>query len=284
MEDAIMINEVRQIINEELSVSSEVVKLAKELKLEILRQKKMGRKEKENIIAGDFKYTFWGVSFLVYYNIIYLNRTDELKSLVLPNGGGWCDVDEKEMFVVLVYVREKNEFYEYTGSLQHELTHIYQHTMAWKRKGQMFKIDNPVYEKAIKLISSNDNIEGMIGYALYYCRKSERDALVNGFYKELVENKIPNPLDYLSRTNLYYNLKSFKENIIDTDIYYDFYETVLKKEFNKSLEWFLKIVKNGYQSYLNKIGKVIAKYEKDYLPKTRMTHFTGKVGKIKTEE
>ena len=89
------------------------------------------------------------------------------------------------------------------------------------------------YNKLNSLTNSDDFYEQVIGYTYYYYIKAERNAIINGMYRYIIDantnGEIVNPLQMIKDTQYYNNIQIIKKVINDNngnldnndDVYYD---------------------------------------------------------------
>lgn len=272
---SILINEVKKVVTEELGVSNAVSDMTKEVIRKIVENCKGVRKRYDgSAINGRVLIDLWGTKYLVGYNLFCVADENDIKGLDADMFEAWSDTTKFEMVIPLFYIKNKNKYLDYDGSIQHEVLHVYQST---KTTALLKRTSKEIYQKAVAMINSDNGVESIVGFVLYYNNKFEQDAFANEFYRKLKEQNVLNPLDFLKTTTIYQNITVIKELVIDTDQYSRLLSKVVKDNFGKGYFWFLNMAKSVYSTYITKLGKVIAKYEKERHPQGKLVNIKKKI-------
>jgi hypothetical protein len=275
-----LITEIKNIIKEELSISDEVLKAKKTIISAIIKDSKAREKEVSPIAnyvkRGQFNEVLFEKDYLVKYEVYYVNNDWGYKYVLEKCPGGYSN--SSEIFIHLVYVKEKNQYIDVVGDAQHELGHIYQAI----RKNKWLlsnKLTGDIYKKACDLKNNGTTLaEQLVGYTLYYNNNFERDAFANGTYSMMVDNNVTEPIKYLKQTVNFQNVLAI-ERVLETGNYKEGIDAVAKSAFGKSYAWWANIARRMVSTYKVKMGKVIAKYQKEYLsPDKKLIGNNKKIG------
>lgn len=151
--------------------------------------------------------------------------------------------------------------------LRHEEKHIFQLLMGRQiNNWHMNNFGRTIYAKAIhvlknkKLFTDNDFI---VAYLLYTQSDSKTDAFVNQLYQQLVEANGTEEDKVIKNSSVYtYYLKSRQYiNIIENNR--STFESIIN-QYGLPYDKYIKMINKALDRTIKKIGKVIAKYNKDY--------------------
>lgn len=255
-----LITEIKQVMVEELGVSKEVAKTANNILQQII-------KDSHTIPYSDrksnsFNYNLMDNIITVHYELSYVDNEEDI---VLNNRIGYSKkIKDKEYFLStnLWYIKNENRYIDFEGTIQHEVEHIYQMIRSNTTLLDNEKSEN-IYKIAEYLRNNRDVWYKLVGYAVYYNNKFEKDAFVNGIYNSIVNNPQKSPYDMLKKSATYSNIMTIKKYVLDTDFYKNKFEEIVIISFNKEYKWFYNLCNKVVKTYINKIGKVFAKAQKD---------------------
>lgn len=186
-------------INEELSISNDVVNLSDLIADKILIDAPKQRKQissvnhaifVENNLTIDLYGEIKGLSHLTVHYILYIFDTLKEYSLflrnVIPddnvkNYNSWSDYNESFIQIVSCYVNGKI-YRDFVEGILHEITHLYQY-------GQGMQKRENLYNEVIKMCSATDYVASSVGRTVYYTFNHEQDAMVHQFYGYLLQEK-----------------------------------------------------------------------------------------------
>ena len=166
------------------------------------------------------------------------------------------------MDITLVYDKSRNKYIDLDGTLQHELEHVFQQMTA-KTPFVAKDKTKKTYGKAIDLVNNGKTkADRVVGLAVYYNNKFEKDAYANDIYRSIMDNKQDSPYTVLKNNMTYKNIAFIKRVVLEKDNR-DKLEPIVKNTFGKTYEWFLDITAHMVKSFMLKVGKVLAKAIKD---------------------
>lgn len=257
-----VLNEIRNKINEELGVSDIVSEASNSILFLIIKHNKT--LPRNNFKTGNFKYLFQGKTINVSYDLYYVENKKNAYATV-PSNKAFSRKIDKTTYILktsVVYIKEINEYIDYNGSIQHEMEHIYQMI---KSGTPLLKKQNSInfYQIANQIIRNGDLYRKIVGTVIYYACKFEKDAFVNGIYKQIIDNPYSNPYEILKQTTTYQNIQVINKYVIETNVYQSKYEEIVSKYFNKNYKWFYNLTNKVVKEYINKIGKVLMKAKQD---------------------
>lgn len=249
-------------VNEELGISNLVTETANNIISMIVQ--KSGRK----LASGDYKsgsiggVNIFGKKIDVYYTVYYVKSINDVRSIKCTWPGGFND-DLNRLQTTIVYVEDEDRYIDYTGTTQHEVEHIYQ-TAKNKKNLIAAPKTKKIYVAAKNLMSSRDFFEQVVGYSVYYANKFEGDGYANTYYKMISDDSSRPPMEIVQETTVFKNLKII-ENVVERDTPYarQAIENVCMDKFGKHFNWWRNLAKRMLSNYFTKIGKVIAKVEKE---------------------
>lgn len=268
-----LLEEIKKVITEEQGISTHVTDAMKMVKALIIKDSK--NQEFETTELGDYckSNTIKNIKFYnkvtidITYQIIYIDTQKELnvKIYQYPSKGNYNPYLGL-LSTMLFYVKETNQYIDTTT--QHELEHMFQ--MAMSGKSFFSKEKNfQIYEKAkYNFINSKTKLQKIISASIYYANKFEMDAFTNEIYSDIIQNKNMNPLDVLTKTAVYKNVKYIEDclpTIFDSENLTKSAEKFLVSEYGKHFNWWYNLTKKMIKNYTNKIGKVVFKAQKDLL-------------------
>lgn len=265
-----LINEIKQIVKEELGISEEVKKHVSEIFKQIIWEARLrGKAEKPNVKTGEFQYfvqkddSVDGLAGInVIYKVIYLDSILDLDNDEYMGSSDFLGPNNFNLFTTVIYDRSKNKYIDFEGTLQHEFEHIFQQMHAGKPA--LHKDSTRlIYNKANALINNpSTNAEKIVGYAVYYNTKFEKDAYANDLYKTIMDNPKDNPYEIVKNNIVYRNVEVIKRSVLERDNRKAF-EPIVADTFGKTYKWFLRITEHMVDAYMKKVGKVLVKAMED---------------------
>lgn len=263
---------LKQIIKEELGISNDVNNLV--LRIKNLISSKFSKKYIHNVYYREIKgFEVFCDSFYIDYdgselNIIFIVLKDEdsaTKNLFHNTLTSETSLDNSIIRLFLTKTGNKIDWNYHSSTLQHEVEHFFQ---SKKKNGPFLnKKDFESYKKNIKLIKSDNIYEKIIGYIFYFYIKYEKNAFVNGLYRQIMDESseyyIPKPIEVLKEYGPYITLNTIKRLINEWNENDIEKVTLILKSIGKTYESFLKISNNVFKMYAKSFGKVIYKAEKD---------------------
>lgn len=254
-----LITEIKKFVNEELGLSELVKDTSKNLIAEIIKD---SRKHKSLDVAdGGFSYTLFGKRVNILYHMYRVKDDETLGSLKIDNPGAYYE-NSNVLETTIVYVKEKNAYIDYAGTTRHEIKHVYQSIK--KQKPLLFGKSQDTYQKARTLRKSGDFFEQIVGYTIYYANNFERDAFVSTWYSLIDNSPAKDPYEVIQTTSVYKNIKiihNFLDNL--TISARQVIENICQNNFGRHFKWWKNIALRVCSDYVNRIGKIIAKAEKE---------------------
>lgn len=256
-----LFEDIAQLVKEELGVSDTVKSVTDSIQYAILKDKK-GKplfKNKRSGVINNFD--LFGKSTKILYDIYYVKDRSEIDALNLVTLGSH-DSRTDTLKTTLIYVQNENRYIDLDGTLQHEIEHAYQES----RSGNslLTRKNTGMYTIANKLVGSDDMYEKLVGWTVYLANRFEKDGKMNGLYKHITDNWGKSPIEALKETVLYSNLSTIKRLLVyHTAGDMAKIEDVCQNNFKKHYKWWENTAKKVVSAYTKKIGKIIAKVEKD---------------------
>lgn len=263
--------ECRFKINEELSVSADVVQLTNIVSKFIqnkLKTSQRGYSKHKNVIVykGLSNINTEGllktIDYLkVKYTVYFFKNQDDLRYYLLyasePDGTmySYADYEKKMINLVLYYIKEQPSP-DFDSIIQHELNHIYQYD-----NGQTKNED--FYNKIVDLQKNGNEVEKKIALALYYIFNTEIASFASQYYAYLKQNNIPKTTkgkDYYSLdvNNPYYRLNKVFEDVYDLEDEINETDLINKLGITKEKLW--NILNNGEKKFYRKMANAWTKY------------------------
>lgn len=254
-----LFEEITRLVKEELGVSELVKTETQNLIDKIVAD---SNKMSFQLYSGKFKTPLFGKTIDVIYQIRIVNNEDEFKLLKIPNAGSFSE-DCNVLKTTIVYMANEQQYLDYNGTTEHEVKHIFQVA----NSGKNFLSKNKtqaMYKTALMLTDMHDYYEQVVGWTIYYACKFEKDAFMSGLYRRISDNWSEKPIEIVQQTNLYKNLKIISDEADrETPTSIQRIEDVCERYFGKHYKWWKNKAKQTVSGYLTKIGKVLAKIEKD---------------------
>lgn len=263
----LLLTEIKQRIVEEQGVSAIVYLQSNNILNSILKDSKQykwidGKKK------GSIKYQYTNNIINVHYTIYYIDKGENVSALFNPGSSRMLTKNNYELVCTVIYYRDKNKYIDYDGTISHEFEHIYQQIMANKPMLVHNTTNNRLYNIAIHFMKQ-DAVHQIIGYTIYYSFRFERDAFINELYKKFKDSPNVNHWTILQNSLIYQNINIIKKYVLKSDNLIEKITNICENELNKTYKWFYKLTDKTVNEYINKIGKLITKYENEInLPTT----------------
>ena len=253
-----LIEEIKTLVSEELSLSDVVNDTTKNvLSLIIKDSKNCGTKKTE----GELYTNIFGKRIKLIYHIHRVNLERDLLNVSILNPGYYNESTDT-LETTIIYVKEKNRYVDYAGTTRHEIKHIYQTIKSGKPL--LFGKSLSIYKTASDLRKSRDFYTQVVGYTIYYANNFEKDAITSSIYSMIENNPAEDPYELIKNTPYYKNIKIIHdvlENV--TEITRQTIENICQKYFGKHFNWWKNIAKKICSGYINRVGKILTKIEKD---------------------
>lgn len=254
-----LFEKITRLVKEELGIS-ELVKIETQKLIDKIVTD--SNKMSFQVFSGKFKTLLFGKIIDIIYQIKIVNNESELKLLKIPNAGS-VSVDNSVLKTTIVYMADKQQYFDYNGTTEHEVKHVFQLANSGKKFLAKNKTQS-MYKTALMLTDMDDYYEQVVGWTIYYACKFERDAFVSALYRRIIDNWSETPIEVIKQTNLYKNLKIISDEADrETTTSAQRIDDVCEKYFGKHYKWWKNTAKQTVSGYLTKIGKVLAKVEKD---------------------
>lgn len=272
--------EINNIINEELTVSDDVVKSTDEISdyinNNITKQERVIFADGASKCSLNFRHQLFDSDINAHICVTNYNFRDKqyyetyLKKYSL-------DIDSKSYFnrvgdrtIVIIYVNyvsiDNKPSAKFREDLYHELNHIYQQY----REGYRY----PDSEKYIKIstdIYANDIIKSDVANLLYLCNPSEQDSFVSSVYEYvrryyLSADYLPLIDGKIKETDAFKKIcelkRLYKKIQCDKEMYS---ACVLKQHEFERWDRFDKMVRNAIHRFEKKLAMCVKKCKKDFV-------------------
>ena len=272
-------NMLKGILNEELSISNDVNNLTLKIKSVIGDDYK-----RNNANPTLYKTIHHRLNLVVFFNKIVVTYNDmnievlyhvldteneELTKLYLSKFPSRTNNEKLHLTFYFVGDDDKINWKIGAEHVQHEVEHLF----------QLYKKEKPIlsdekmkeYNKLNSLTNSDDFYEQVIGYTYYYYIKAERNAIINGIYRYIIDantnGEIVNPLQMIKDTQYYNNIQIIKKVINDNNHHLNLENKLLN--YNKTLKSFLRIANRMVDEYTKAFGRLLYKVKKDIEEKNK---------------
>lgn len=255
-------------LNETLSINNDIVNLsdliADKILLDALKQKKQISQITGSIFVEDtFKIELYGeikgLNHLMIHYILYIfdniGEYSQWYKIAKLNDetyhyNSFSDYNEGYIQIVSAYV-DGAIYHDFAENILHEVTHLYQYGMG------MGKREN-LYDNAIKMCSSDNEVETAVGRSVYYTFKHEQDAMVHQFYGYLLQKKPFGNIEKIIENSEYGNALDY------LDIVRDNKEEAAKyiKQLGLTVGQWNKRIHFGYKRFRQKIYNAYLLYNK----------------------
>lgn len=274
---------LKEILKEEMGISNEVnglVKNVKELIANDFNKNKnkeihytslnLGNNIRARVFVHNIKLEFEGKLIPVLYSVLINPQSDAFITYSNIYQSNFNENDE----IVFLYMASRGDKIAwdlYNPIIQHELHHMYQHFK--KQNNLLSKKEQINYSTYVSLIKQNDRISQIVGKLFYYTYNAEKDALMNEFYRIVMEYNEQsyniNPIDMLNEYPTYVDLKVIKYTIEKSKS-----DVSLKNEIESKLKTinvtydnFIKIAEKTINNYIKAFGRTISKCKHDLMDK-----------------
>lgn len=270
-------NELKNIINEELTINNEINLLTTSIYSEI---KKSIKNVKYSPLKQDVSFgilhlkniNIFGLKFSIKIAIYNTNKKEFYKQMCDEYDcyNGYTNFTDN-IININIGVLSGSRYIDFEGILQHEIEHVFQYT---KKNNQInTKIGQSIYKKAFNIIQNSDNYNKYQFYCAYliYCLSdNEVDAFVNQLYRDIVNGNALNDEPIIQNSTIMQNYLNCKKILNNLDINNSFYQMALMSigfDTEKKQKQFIKYCNNALKRMINKIGKTIVKARKDLIEK-----------------
>lgn len=252
-------SQLKTLINEELGISSDIIKKTNEIFTFIengISNNKENVKKFDNYSINKFSVKFDFFDTIVNCSVeCYNYYTKEYYEYSNIDTSAWSVYTGKRfsfMGIIVPCISGKIVKEETMDSLQHELEHLYQQVMMKKPFS-----NKEIYAQLKTDRYSEDEIIRKTANLVYGCLVSEQDGFVNGLYS------------YLMSLPIFFSMEALKESStweLYSEMVSTFNEFKNNQKFIDELKHY-KFTKNKVVQSLNrfitKIGKVIVKVQQD---------------------
>lgn len=249
-------------INEELSVSSVVTDMCKDLSYQLINKINSSKKKiatdkavliKKGFFNFDCSKYLKTIQWLNVRYVAYFFESEEALRTAEKMGMLDCSADyqNKNVKLKVGYVNDKpsNDF---SVAIRHELKHIYEYDCGMQ-KNENF------YQRVIGRIQNGERWEKIVGWALYLSFKTEQDAFLSQYY------------EYLKTDRQYHidSLKDEKNPYCQFDRAFDnvdrlnFTEEQVKQSFGLTINQLYHILESADERLFKKMTHVVQKYHNE---------------------
>ena len=261
--------QIKHIIEEERSISREVVQLVNEIEKKI-----------QSINAKPFyTYTFKIKGILINYMMTSFKTLEEGYEWHLKNNrNDGYSFDEKKLYLTLTFINGVCDYNDLKNTIQHEVEHY------WQTKNANKDFSNNRYSTIVRECFYSENpIVKYICTLLYYSYNFEIDANINGAFNVACKSiqKLTDYKTYIENTglkNIYITLKNSHKNLEkysmenlyflssinylkSLNVFPKKYQpkeivNFLKKKTKKSFHYLIKQIGKSFSLYLEKINLI----------------------------
>lgn len=264
---------IKRILNEELSISNDVNDLTIKIKNLISNDyaRNIGCERCYTILYKGFNREVFSNEITINYDnksiiVVYYVLEDASQEIIKQYNSIFNSTSNNRILRLKLYLTSHNNKINWkknSRDLQHEVEHLFQLI----KKGKDLLSDKQFYEynKLKALTTHNDYYDQIIGYTYYYYNKAERNAIINGLYREIVDlntdGLVTDPLEIIKKSPYYNNIQIIK-NTIENHKNHEQLENRLKN-INKTLKQYLRIANIMINEYLKAFGRLLYKVKKD---------------------
>lgn len=264
---------INRILNEELSISNDVNDLTIKIKNLISNDyaRNIGCERCYTILYKGFNREVFSNEITINYDnksiiVVYYVLEDASQEIIKQYNSIFNSTSNNRILRLKLYLTSHNNKINWkknSRDLQHEVEHLFQLI----KKGKDLLSDKQFYEynKLKALTTHNDYYDQIIGYTYYYYNKAERNAIINGLYREIVDlntdGLVTDPLEIIKKSPYYNNIQIIK-NTIENHKNHEQLENRLKN-INKTLKQYLRIANIMINEYSKAFGRLLYKVKKD---------------------
>lgn len=264
---------INKILNEELSISNDVNDLTIKIKNLISNDyaRNIGYERCYKMLYKGFNREVFSNEITINYDnksiiVVYYVLEDASQEIIKQYNSIFNSTSNNRILRLELYLTSHNNKINWkknSRDLQHEVEHLFQLI----KKGKDLLSDKQFYEynKLKALTTHNDYYDQIIGYTYYYYNKAERNAIINGLYREIVDlntdGLVTDPLEIIKKSPYYNNIQIIK-NTIENHKNYEQLENRLKN-INKTLKQYLRIANIMINEYSKAFGRLLYKVKKD---------------------
>lgn len=253
--------QIDNIINEELGIADEVIKLSDLIEKKIYQLLNNGTWEEVFNVKTDLSEV--NVDFA--YND-FATTSDAIMWIKYNRGNDGYSYKTNTIYITLVSVNGYMNDYDLADTIQHECTHY------WELKNRGEDTYNSVYEKVVQGVNSRNPVLELMCSILYYSNKGELNAFVNGTYASAMKKKTKyesyNEFIADNQVNdIYEVLKDAKslieeknQPLIFSASFWIVSNGILNCEIDDVPNKIIKIANNSFNYLMKKIGRAYAFY------------------------
>ena len=178
--------QLKKLITEKLGIAKKVVEISNEIEKYVYTFLDSDSTTEDINIYDDLKLS---LKKLFYATIEEFYSDYEKDKTVYKNGYSYNDKTIYFTFIIINNILNMGDNVENT--IQHEVEHY------WQCKQKGCSISSPHYQEITSLINSNNYYISVIAKLLYYSKKFEIDAQINGAYNQIKNINYINDVDSL---------------------------------------------------------------------------------------
>lgn len=264
---------INKILNEELSISNDVNDLTIKIKNLISNDyaRNIGYERCYTILYKGFNREVFSNEITINYDnksiiVVYYVLEDAPQEIIKQYNSIFNSTSNNRILKLELYLTSYNNkinWQKNSRDLQHEVEHLFQ--LIKKGKDLLSDKQFNEYNKLKSLTTHNDYYDQIIGYTYYYYNKAERNAIINGLYREIIDlnsdGLVTDPLEIIKNSPYYYNIQIIK-NTIENHKNHEQLENKLKN-INKTLKQYLRIANIMIGEYSKAFGRLLYKVKKD---------------------
>ena len=248
---------LQHFLKEEMGIANEVNRISAEIENKLLQEIDILDDDKEGVFHVDELKVKWKLFILdknINFNDWYLQNYNEY-----INGYSY---DENTLYITILKINNSIDMMEIRDSIQHEVEHYYQ----TKNNKGTFSTDK--YQKAIDNFDSNNLYLSYFSKLIYFSKKFEIDAYVNGAYNAIKHTKIKSYEEFLEKTNLgklqelLMDISEVFQNLrLNTLEFYTLKDFIIKNKFisfsddKKLKKRLIKLSQDSYDYFLKKTAR-----------------------------
>lgn len=266
-------NMINDILNEELSISNDVNDLTIKIKNLISNDyaRNIGYERCYTILYKGFNREVFSNEITINYAnksiiVVYYVLEDASQEITKQYNSLFNSTSNNRILRLELYLTSHNNKINWkknSKDLQHEVEHLFQ--LIKKGKDLLSDKQFSEYNKLKSLTTYDDYYDQIIGYTYYYYNKAERNAIINGLYREIIDlntdGLVTDPLEIIKKSPYYHNIQIIK-NTIENHKNHEQLENKLKN-INKTLKQYLRIANIVIDEYSKAFGRLLYKVKKD---------------------